>query len=45
MSGGQVSHLLIGLVFGFPEKANVLDQTGLDVFIVHELAEDVELLP
>lgn len=37
-------YLLIGLVLGLPEEADVLDQPRLDVLVVHELAEDVELL-
>lgn len=40
----SVSYLLIRLVLCFPEEANVLDESGLDVFVVHELTEDVELL-
>lgn len=38
------SYLLIRLVLCFSEEADVLDEPGLDVFIVHKLAEDVELL-
>ena len=37
-------YLLVGLVLGLPVEADVLDQPGLDVLVVHELAEDVELL-
>lgn len=39
------SNLLIRLVFCLPEEADVLDEPRLDVFVVHELAEDVKLLP
>lgn len=39
------SYLLIGLVLCFSEEADVLDESGLDVFVVHELTEDVKLLP
>lgn len=38
------SHLLIRLVLCLSEEADVLDESGLDVFVVHELAEDVKLL-
>lgn len=40
-----LSYLLIGLIFGLPEEADVLDESGLDVLIIHKLTEDVELLP
>lgn len=40
-----ISYLLIRLVLCFSEEADVLDEPGLDVFIVHKLAEDEELLP
>lgn len=39
-----LSHLLIRLILGFSEEADILDESGLDVFIVHELTEDVKLL-
>lgn len=39
-----VSYLLIRLVLRFSEKADVLDESGLDVFVIHKLAEDVKLL-
>lgn len=39
------SYLLIRLVFCFSEEADVLDESRLDVFVVHKLAEDVKLLP
>lgn len=39
------SYLLIRLVLGFSEEADILDESGLDVFVVHKLAEDVKLLP
>lgn len=38
-------YLLVRLVLCFSEESDVLDQPGLDVLIVHELAEDVKLLP
>ena len=38
------SHLLIRLVLCFPEEADVLDESGFDVFVVHKLTEDVKLL-
>lgn len=33
------------MVLCFSEEADVLNQSGLDVFVVHKLAEDVKLLP
>lgn len=42
---GAFSYLLIRLVLCFSEKADVLDESGLDVFVVHKLTEDVKLLP
>lgn len=39
-----VCYLLVRLVLGLPEEADILDESGLDVLIVHKLAEDVELL-
>lgn len=39
------SHLLIRLVLCLPEEADVFDESRLDVFVVHKLAEDVKLLP
>lgn len=41
----QPSYFLIRLVLCFPEESDVLDESGLDVLIVHELAEYVKLLP
>lgn len=41
---GAQPDLLIRLVFSLPEEADVLDEPRLDVFVVHELAEDVKLL-
>lgn len=38
------SYLLIRLILCFSEEADVLDESGLDVFVIHKLAEDVELL-
>ena len=40
-----VSYLLIRLVLCLSEEADVLDESGLDVFVVHKLTEDVKLLP
>lgn len=37
-------HLLISLVFCFSEETYVFDESGLDVFVVHKLTEDVKLL-
>lgn len=37
-------HLLIGLVLCFSEETYVFDESGLDVFVVHKLTEDVKLL-
>lgn len=39
------SYLLIRLILCFSEEPDVLDESGLDVLIVHELAEYVKLLP
>lgn len=39
------SYLLIRLVLCFSEEADVLDESGLDVLVVHKLTEDVKLLP
>lgn len=41
---GVCSYLLIRLVLCFSEEADVLDESGLDVFVVHKLAENVKLL-
>lgn len=41
----QSSYLLIRLILCFSEESDVLDESGLDVLIVHELAEYVKLLP
>lgn len=41
----QYSYLLIRLILCFSEESDVLDESGLDVLIVHELAEYVKLLP
>lgn len=41
----QSSYFLIRLVLCFSEESDVLDESGLDVLIVHELAEYVKLLP
>lgn len=38
-------YLLIGLILCFSEEADVLDESGLNVFIVHKLAKDVKFLP
>lgn len=38
-------YLLIRLVLRFSEEADVLDESGLDVLVIHELAKDVKLLP
>lgn len=37
-------HLLIRLVLCFSEETYVFDESGLDVFVVHKLTEDVKLL-
>ena len=39
------SYLLIRLIFGLPKEADVLDESGLDMLVIHELTENVELLP
>lgn len=44
MKTDNKSYLLIGLVLSFSEEANVFDQSGLNVLVIHELAEDVKLL-
>lgn len=41
----SLSYLLIRLVLCFSEEADVLDESRLDVFVVHKLAEDIKLLP
>lgn len=41
----QSSYFLIRLVLCFSEESDVLDESGLDVLIVHELAKYVKLLP
>lgn len=41
----QSSYFLIRLVLCFSEESDVLDESGLDVLVVHELAEYVKLLP
>lgn len=35
---------MVGLILGFPEEADVFDESGFDVLIIHELTENVELL-
>lgn len=40
----ETAHLLVGLILGFPEKADVFDESGFDVLVIHELTENVELL-
>lgn len=37
-------HLLIRLVLCFSEEADVLDESGFDMFVIHKLTEDVKLL-
>lgn len=37
-------YLLVGLILGFPEEADVFDESGFDVLVIHELTENVELL-
>ena len=44
-SPSAFSYLLIRLVLCFSEEADVLDESRLDVLVVHKLAEDVKLLP
>lgn len=36
---------MVRLILYLPEKADVLNEPGLDVFVIHELAEDVKLFP
>lgn len=36
---------MVRLILYLPEKADVLNESGLDVFVIHELAEDVKLFP
>lgn len=38
-------YLLIRLILYLSKEAYVLYESGLDVFIVHKLTKDVELLP
>lgn len=40
----SLSYLLVRLVLCFSEEANVLDEPGFDVFVIHELTEDIKLL-
>lgn len=35
---------MIILVLDFPEKSNVFNQSGFDMFIIHKLAKYIELL-
>lgn len=43
--GALEPYLLVRLVLCFSEEADVLDEPGFDVLVVHELAEDVKLFP
>lgn len=35
---------MIILVLDFPEKPNIFNQSGFDMFIIHKLAKYIELL-
>lgn len=39
-----VQYLMIILVLDFPEKPNIFNQSGFDMFIIHKLAKYIELL-
>lgn len=38
------TYFLVGLILGFPEEADVFDESGFDVLVIHELTENVEFL-
>lgn len=38
-------YLVIILILNFPEESDVFDKSGFDMFIIHELAKNVELFP
>lgn len=40
----QVKYLVIILILDFSEKPNIFNQSRFDMFIIHKLAEYIELL-
>lgn len=40
----QTAYLVVILIFNFPKESDIFDQSGFDVLVIHELAEDIKFL-
>lgn len=41
----KLLYLVIILILDFPEESDVLDKSGFDMFIIHELAKNIKFFP